>query len=321
MINKVLLVDGNSLAFRAWAASGTKLSFKGVNTGCVYMFLRDLRKEIVDHKVDAALVAWDRGRAKRKTVFATYKAKLPKTQEEEAKYQDYRRQMGELSLLLNNLNVYQASADGFEGDDVVWYFSKVFSVVGYSSVIVTLDRDLFQLVDEKISVKNIRGTSIDHKTFESVAGCKKKYFVELKAVCGDGSDGVPGIRGVGWKTAGKVAEVFDGISNLMHMSDEEVASRCVGLGKREQNAVIAIRTFADYERNLDLVDLDRAGKFLDYRELVKNYSVGILDGEMVRTHFANMGFTEFLSNFGNWIEPFKNLKYMDPEVSLALEGA
>ncbi len=197
-----LLIDGHSLLFRAYHALPPLTTRAGVPTGAIHGFASMLMKVVENEHPDRVVVVFDAPQATfRHEQYAEYKA-----QREEAP-DDFRQQMPWLRQLLERLGVPVLSIGGFEADDTLGTLARMGTSRGYQSLIVTGDRDLLQLVDEDITVLLTSRTGISDLDRVDRDGVKAKMGVwpeqvpDLKGLMGDGSDNIPGVAGIGQKSA------------------------------------------------------------------------------------------------------------------------
>jgi len=225
-MEKLILIDGNSLINRAFYATPPMSNAKGVPTNAVLGFVNMLVKLVSDEKPDYMLVAFDRKEPTfRHEIYADYKGTRKPMPD------DLRPQIPLLKEVLDAMNIAHFDSPGLEADDIIGTLSKRFDV---QTVVVTGDRDSFQLVDGTTSVYYTkRGiTDIDVLTegnFVEKLGYTPLQVVEMKALMGDKSDNIPGIPGVGEKTAldlitrfASVEGIYDNLSDISGKLKEKI---------------------------------------------------------------------------------------------------
>jgi DNA polymerase I len=216
----LLLIDGHSLAFRAYYAfavskQGLLRTSTGIPTSVCFGFLNSLMQVIESQQPQAIAIAFDRAEATfRHEADANYKANRKETPE------DFIPDLKNLQELLLAFNFKIVTAAGYEADDVLGTLSKEASEKGYNVKIVTGDRDLFQLIEpennirvlyiDRNSVKSYSPgyTEFDPAAVEEKLGIAPHQVVDYKALCGDKSDNIPGVRGIGDKTAVKLLNEY-----------------------------------------------------------------------------------------------------------------
>lgn len=210
-MNNLVLIDGNSLINRAFYATPPLTAKDGTPTNAVYAFINMLIKLIGDEKPKYILVAFDRKEPTfRHKMYADYKGTRKPMPE------DLRPQIDLLKNVLDALGISRYEQAGIEADDILGTLSRKFSV---PSVIVTGDKDSFQLVNEHTSVYfTKRGISdvdvYNNDNFTDKTGIKPLQIVDLKSLMGDSSDNIPGISGVGEKTALNLVKTYGTLENL-----------------------------------------------------------------------------------------------------------
>ncbi|MXZ95697.1 MAG: DNA polymerase I [Acidimicrobiaceae bacterium] len=278
---KVMLIDGNSLAYRAFFALPTDMATaSGQITNAVFGFTSMLINLWRDHEPDQIIVAFDRPEPTfRHAKVPTYKGTR------DAAPDILRQQMGLVREVLDALALPMVDAAGFEADDVIATLATSGRDRGDDVIVVTGDRDTYQLVeDPQVKVLyNMRGVS-DYKLYDEAGilertGVRPADYVEYAALRGDTSDNLPGVPGVGAKTAAKLVNERGGLDGIFASLDELTPKLRENLAAAEEQ----VRTNADVMLLVRDVPLD-AG--LD--ELAQ----GQVDAEAVRKLFD---FLEFRS--------------------------
>lgn len=222
-----ILIDGHSLAFRAYYAfaksrSGALRTSTGIPTSVCFGFLNSLMQLLETQKPTYLAVAFDLAAPSfRHETDINYKANRQETPE------DFRPDLTNLQSLLTAMNIPIVTSVGYEADDVLGTLAKQAGDAGYTVKILTGDRDLFQLVDEEkkttvlyLDINAVKSTSGQgYREFNSQAvteklGVTPKQVVDFKALCGDKSDNIPGVRGIGEKTAIDLLKNYDNLDNI-----------------------------------------------------------------------------------------------------------
>jgi len=224
VVPRDLLVDGYSLAYRAWfALSDAQMSnSSGQETQAVFGFVSMLARLLEDHSPSGMAVAFDRsGPTFRDGLCATYKAGRPETPE------SLITQIDLIRSLVQTLGVPAVDAEGYEADDVIATLAESLSGEGHEVFIVTGDRDAYQLVRDPLVrvLYNRRGVTdyvlYDEAGIEERTGVRPSAYPLLAALRGDPSDNLPGVPGVGEKTAAKLVNAYGDIDTLFaHLSDQ-----------------------------------------------------------------------------------------------------
>jgi DNA polymerase I len=223
---KLYLIDGHALAYRAYFAltgAGTTTSrwitSKGEPTAGTYGFTSALLSLIEKDKPEYLAVAFDTGRSFRDELFPGYKATRAKMPE------DLRPQIDRIRQVVSAFHIPILEAEGFEADDVLGTVARRHAAGGGDALILTGDRDLLQLVNAHIRIR-LAGKSLadavdyDEEGFQKEWGFAPNRLVEYKALVGDTSDNIPGVSGVGEKTASELIRQFPSLETLFAHLDE-----------------------------------------------------------------------------------------------------
>ena len=203
-MNKLMVLDGNSIVNRAFYGVSSNLTTRtGQPTNAVFGFLNILNKLLDEEQPQALCVTFDRKAPTfRHLAYEGYKAQRKPMPEELAS------QMPILKEVLSALNIPMYELDGWEADDLIGTIAKTDERAGWDTVIVTGDKDSLQLVTDHTTVKLVstrmgRTTTKDMtpKTFREAYGFDPIHIIDLKALMGDASDNIPGVKGIGEKTA------------------------------------------------------------------------------------------------------------------------
>lgn len=217
---KFVIIDGNSLANRAFYAIPLLSNAQGIITNAAYGFTNMLMKIFNDEKPDYLAVAFDKGRVVfRHADFKDYKAQRKGMPDE------LRPQMQIIKDILEAMNIPIFEQEGYEADDLIGSMVKWGEEQGWQNLIVTGDRDALQLVTKQTKVLFTK-KGISELEIYDIKGIKEKYnltpdqIVDLKGLMGDASDNIPGVPGVGEKTALKLLHQYNSIENLLENLDD-----------------------------------------------------------------------------------------------------
>ena len=223
---KITIIDGNSLLFRAYFATaypGVEImrNQEGIPTNAIFAFSNMINKIISSLKEDESImVAFDAGKQTfRKEQLDTYKANRKPTPE------DLVVQFPIARDFLKALSIFQFEEEGFEGDDIAGTVAKLAEKEGYQVNIYTSDRDFLQLVDEKTTVHIIRKGLSDvvpmtPELVKETYGFEPLQIIDYKGLRGDSSDNLPGIKGIGEKTAVKLIQEYGSFDNIIAHADD-----------------------------------------------------------------------------------------------------
>ena len=252
------LVDGHSLAYRAFYALPPDLATSsGLVTNAAFGFTSMLIKLLGEHRPDGMAVAWDVGRSTFRTErYADYKAQRAKTPDL------FRSQLPLMREVLEAMGIIQMECPGFEADDVIATLVKTVTDLGWQVLVVTGDRDSFQLVSSTVKVVYTRrGISdtvvVDPEWVEGKYGVRPGQYLDYAALRGDTSDNLPGVPGVGEKTAARLLSEFDDLEGVFsHV--ESFSPRLRSNLTTHQEQVLLNRELMSLVDDLELeVDEDR----------------------------------------------------------------
>ncbi|HET6770880.1 MAG TPA: DNA polymerase I [Actinomycetota bacterium] len=279
---RIFLLDGHSLSYRAFfALPPTLATTTGQVTNAVYGFTSMLIKLLAEERPDYLLVAFDKGRsAARMEMYPDYKAGRAETPDE------FRQQLPLILEVLETLRVPIVSIEGTEADDVIASLAIQAVERGLEAVVVTADRDFFQLVRPGIRVMfNRRGISdivwYDEHAVQERFGLPPERYLDYVALKGDPSDNIPGIPGVGEKTASKLIQDFGSIEGVVANVETLTPRLRAAIGEGKDDLV----------RNKDVARLQTD---LDLPLEPDDAVVGDWDEDAVRRLFNSLEFRSLL---------------------------
>lgn len=220
MSHTFVIIDGSSLTHRAFYALPLLSTAGGQYTNAVYGFATMLVKLIQDTKPDSVVVAFDKGKVTfRNEKYSDYKAHRKATPGELAE------QFPLVKELLNAFDIPVVEKDGFEADDIIGTLARKAVAQNLKVIIVTGDRDALQLIGPNTKVmltkKGISEMELfNEKEFQAKYGVSPIQLIDLKGLMGDSSDNIPGVPGIGEKTATKLITEFGSIENLLNNVDK-----------------------------------------------------------------------------------------------------
>ena len=215
-MKKIVLVDGNNLLFRSYYAtaySGNIMRNKdGFPTNGVYGFVNMINKIIAEEKPEYMMVAFDIGKTFRHEKYADYKGGRNATPE------DLKVQFPVAKKILTAMGIKYLECDGYEADDIIGTISMWCEKDDdYEALIVSSDKDLLQLISDETTVKLLKTKDyiwMDKKTFIDTYGFDPIHMIDLKALMGDSSDNIPGVKGIGEKGAIKLVSEYQTLDNI-----------------------------------------------------------------------------------------------------------
>ncbi|MBO9403822.1 MAG: DNA polymerase I [Thermomicrobium sp.] len=262
---RLVLVDGHGLAYRAYhALPPTLATSAGEPTHVVFGFASMLLEVLNDFEPDYVIVCFDTGRSFRQQLYEEYKAHRPETPD------DLKHQLERIRQLLDALGIPIVTREGYEADDLIGTLAARATANGLEVLIVTGDTDLLQLVDEDVRViLPGRQRFGDYRVYDRQAvieryGFPPERLPEYKALVGDPSDNIPGVPGIGEKTATRLIQRFSSLEEMLDRIDEVEPPRLREALRAARETVLASRRLATIVRDADItLDLEQA-RFGDF---------------------------------------------------------
>jgi DNA polymerase I len=283
----ILLLDGHSLAYRAfYALPDTLRTQTGQLTNAVYGFTSMLIKLLGDRRPDAIVVAFDKGRdVARTAAFPEYKAKRAAPPDE------FRPQVDLIKQVLAALQIPVVEVAGVEADDVLATLAERAIAEGFHAYVVTGDRDSMQLVSDDLTVLyTLRGISeMAEMTPQAVReryGVPPERYVDVAALRGDNSDNLPGVPGVGDKTAAKLVMQYGDVDGVYAHLDEVAGKKVPAMLAEHEDQVRTNQRIMRLRRDVELHELEPA----DLR-------LGPIDTGAVRGLFGALEFRALYDRF------------------------
>lgn len=214
-MKKIVLIDGNNLMFRSYYATAyagnLMKNSKGFVTNALYGFTNMMNKIIHEEEFSYILVAFDKGKTFRHDTYSQYKAGRIETPA------DLKNQFPKAKEMLDAMGIKWYETDGYEADDIIGTLSKIATDNDYETLIVSSDRDLLQLINDKVTVKLLKTKDYIMMTkdaFVSEYNLEPIKIIDLKGLQGDKSDNIPGVKGIGEKTALKLLQDYGSLENI-----------------------------------------------------------------------------------------------------------
>lgn len=260
MVKKLILIDGNNLMFRSYYAtaySGNMMkNSKGMPTNALFGFVSMVNKIINEENPKYIAVAFDIGKNFRKEQYDFYKEGRQQTPDE------LKAQMPIARKILDAMNIKHFELEPYEADDIIGTIVKMTEEdKDFASVIVSSDKDLLQLISEETEVKLLKQTGFiryDYKTFVDDYKIEPIRIIDLKALMGDSSDNIPGVKGIGEKTALKLLQEYKSLENLYDNVESITGKTKEKLINDKENAFMSKKIatiYRDVPLNIDLEDL------------------------------------------------------------------
>ncbi|MCD6289588.1 MAG: DNA polymerase I, partial [Anaerolineae bacterium] len=290
---KLVLLDGHSLAFRAYHALPPDMATsRGELTNAVYGFTSMLLSIFQEEKPDYIAAAFDVGPSFRNGLAPEYKGTRARMPDE------LQEQISRIHQVVEAFNIPIYTAEGFEADDVLGTLARQAEEQGVNVVICTGDRDLFQLIDEHIVIRYTPGGPRPKTKTYDLEAIRQRYHLEprqlidFRALIGDKSDNIPGIPGIGEKTAARLLQQYGSLEGIYEHLDEISRRRLrESLAKYREQAFFSkqlVTVVTDVPVVLDL-DRCRAGDFDRDRvlELFRELEFHSLIRRLPESHYAS----------------------------------
>lgn len=284
---KILIVDGHSILNRAFYGLPDLTNYEGLHTNAVLGFLNILFKIMDEEKPSNLCVAFDvKQPTFRHLMYKEYKGTR------KAMPDELREQVPLMKDVLTSMHIKIAEKGGYEADDIIGTLSRKADAEGYSVVIVSGDRDLLQLATDNILVRipktKAGGTTVENyyaADVRNLYGVTPVQFIDMKGLMGDTSDNIPGVPGIGEKTAGKIIQEWGSIENAMEHIDE------IRPPKAQKN----LREFSDQafmSKELATIKLD-----CELDIMLSDTSIGDIFNDDSYSIFKRLGFKSLLKKF------------------------
>ena len=295
MSEKILLIDGHSILNRAFYGLPELTNAEGLHTNAIYGFLNILFRIVEEEKPDYLTVAFDlHAPTFRHEMYADYKGTR------KGMPQELREQVPVMKDVLTAMGITIVSKEGYEADDLLGTLAKKSEAKGMDVTVLSGDRDLLQLASEHICIR-IPKTRFGKTTIEDYfeKDVKEKYqltpaqIIELKALMGDSSDNIPGLPGVGEKTATKILLEYGTVENAWEHVEELKPNKA-------KNAFLEHYDMAILSKKLATINIDSPIEY-DW----ENARVGEFYTKEAYEYFKELEFKNFLSRFEEGAEPAK----------------
>ena len=215
-MQKLYLIDGSSYIYRAYYAIKGLSTSKGLPTNAIYGFFNMLMKILNERKPEFLAIAFDpKGPTKRHLAYEAYKAQRPRMPDSLSVQIPY------IYRLVEALNIPILMMEGYEADDVIGTVAKKWEHEGYEIIIVTGDKDMLQLITPRIKIYDpMKDKHYGESEVVGRFGIQPAQVVEIMALMGDSIDNIPGVSGIGEKTAKELISMFGSVENLLtHLED------------------------------------------------------------------------------------------------------
>lgn len=282
---KVVLIDGSGYIFRAFYALPPMTRIDGTPVNAVYGFCSMLMKLLKEMPADYLAVVFDAARRTfRMEIYPEYKGTRKETPPELIP------QFPLLRQAVDAFNIAQAEQEGFEADDLLATYSRLAREAGAEVTIISADKDLMQLVGSGVTIFDpMKQRNIETEQVIEKFGVTPDKVIDVQALAGDTSDNVPGVKGIGIKTAAALIEEFGNLENLLdHVS-----------GIKQQKRRDLLTEYADLARiSKKLVTLDA---FAPAEKCIDDFIIQKIDPSKLGAFFTEMGFKSLAAKLPDWL--------------------
>ena len=248
-MDRIIMVDGNNLLFRSYYATAYSGNFmknsKGFPTNALFGLANMMKKIISEEVPTHILVAFDKGKTFRHDKYKDYKAgrlEMPN---------ELGLQFPKAKELLDCMGIKHYEIDNYEADDIIGTVASICDKEGYKANIISSDKDLLQLISDNVSMKLLKSKDViryNLVTFRRDWGIEPENIVDLKALMGDSSDNIPGVKGIGEKTALKLIQDYDCLDGIYESLSELKPSVKAKLESDKDNAYKSFELATIYKK-------------------------------------------------------------------------
>ena len=277
----VFIIDGSSFLYRAYYALSQMTDARGLPVQAVYGFCRMIKKLIDDFNPGYLVIAWDsKGKTERHDVFPDYKATR------QAPPSDLFDQKELIIKAADLMGIKQISRSGIEADDLMYSMAKELSEQSYNVMLVSSDKDLAQMVDDKIFMyDSFKKVVLDRAALEEKYGFAIERLPFYFSLLGDASDNIPGVRGIGKKGATELAQEFSSLDQVYADIDQVKKPRHKNaLLEHKESAFLSLMLFKLRYHALD--------------SKAEDFSFSALQWSHAAPIFAQLGFRSLLRQIG-----------------------
>ena len=313
-MKKIILVDGNNLLFRSYYATAytgnIMKNSKGFPTNGLFGFVNMINKIINEEKPEYMMVAFDIGKTFRHEKYEEYKGGRIETPD------DLKKQFPVAKEILKAMGIKYLECEGYEADDIVGTYARMVDEdKNFVATIVSSDKDLLQLISDEVTVKLLKSKDYMMMTpdsFYDVYGIKPIRMIDLKSLMGDSSDNIPGVKGIGEKTALKLLHEYDTLEGVYENIDNIKGSVHDKLVNDKEMAFVS----------KEMVTIDRYVPMDLSFDMVKYLGPNI---EELKNLYSELEFHSFLKNLDSLVindkkEDKIDIKKVGDMSNLKLEG-
>ena len=279
-MEKIIMVDGNNLLFRSYYATAYNGNFmknsKGLPTNALFGFINMINKIVAEEKPTYMIVAFDKGKTFRHEKYDFYKGGRLETPEE------LKIQFPIAKELLDAMGIKYYEIDNYEADDIIGTFAKYCDLDdNYDGLIISSDKDLLQLISKHVEMKLLKTKDYirySEDSFKTDWGIDPINIIDLKALMGDSSDNIPGVKGIGEKTALKLLNEYKTLDGIYENIDNIKGATQSKLISDKENAYMSYEIatiYRDVPMDINIKDIKYLGpndKLINLYEQLEFYS-------------------------------------------------
>ena len=282
MKKRAILIDGNNLLFRSYYATAYNGNLmknsKGFPTNALFGFINMINKILNEEKPEYIMVAFDKGHNFRKDLYDNYKDGRIETPN------DLKIQFPVAKEICTLLGIKYIEIDNYEADDIIGTFAKMADEDrNYNATIISSDKDLLQLISDEVDVKLLKQKDyimMNEKTFFETYGIKPIRMIDLKSLMGDASDNIPGVKGIGEKTALSLLQKYDTLDGVYEHIDEISGKTREKLINDKDNAYFSYKLatiYKDIDFNYDFESIKLADSIENENNIMRKLNDITLD--------------------------------------------
>ena len=307
-MKKVLLIDGNNLLFRSYYATAYNGNLMknstGFPTNALFGFINMMNKIINEENPEFIMVAFDKGHNFRQDLYENYKDGRIETPS------DLKVQFPVAKEICDLLGIRYIELDNYEADDIIGSYSKLIdNTDDYEGLIISSDKDLLQLISPKVKVKLLKQKDyimMDEKEFEKTYGLNPINMIDIKSLMGDASDNIPGVKGIGEKTALSLLQKYKTLDGVYEHIDEISGKTKEKLINDKENAYFSYKIATIYKD----IDLKNDFDYIKYNGP---------DSEKLIEKYKELEFNSFLKNI-SLKENKTDIDFIEVKEKLDLKG-
>ncbi len=297
MKKRAILIDGNNLLFRSYYATAYNGNLmknsKGFPTNALYGFINMVNKIINEEKPEYVMIAFDKGHNFRQDMYDNYKDGRIETPN------DLKIQFPVAKEICTLMGIKYIECDNYEADDIIGTFARMADEdKNYNATIISSDKDLLQLISDDVNVKLLKQKDyilMDEKTFTETYGIKPIRMIDLKSLMGDASDNIPGVKGIGEKTALSLLQKYETLDGVYEHINEISGKTKEKLINDKENAYFSYKLATIYKT----IDFEYTFESIKY--------LGINKDKLIEK-YKELEFNSFLKNIPN-DSKIENLDY------------